>query len=335
MKRNLTFTQKVGGFLAWAILFFMFFMVGAVVLYPALEVIFGDHPPRTDLLIILSYYGFLGMLLLAIWLQHRRTKPLSKQKTQSLTLKFLGQRLSEPRRQHLLEKVPNYKCVPAELKPRLEELMHIFLDQVKFVPKGIEITEEMRDCVAAEACLLIINRSWYDYRHLKTVELWDDLVRGSVSGDATGARVRMHWKSVERSLASNKDTKSLSIHEFAHVLDLADDGHAQSIPVPANTKEAKAWETLLDNEFSDLVEAHESNHSHVIEKYGTTVKKEGRRPEFFTCATEAFFERSQRLQKECPDLYLALKEFYKIDPAGWRIKQMKYSDQKDRQGEVL
>jgi len=39
----------------------------------------------------------------------------------------------------------------------------------------------------------------------------------------------------------------------------------------------------------------------------------------FACATEAFFERSTRLKKECQSIYTALRSFYQLDPANWDI----------------
>jgi len=64
--------------------------------------------------------------------------------------------------------------------------------------------------------------------------------------------------------------------------------------------------------------AHKDGGDHVTRKYGLeTYEDEKYRSEFFPCATEAFFERSTRLQKECPGIYQALKSFYRLNPAEW------------------
>lgn len=230
-----------------------------------------------------------------------------------------GQRLPENRRKRLRERVPLYRKLPDELKPKLEAKMILFLEEVKFQGNRIrEITEEMRDLVAAEACPLIVNRSFLDYRQLKTVELWEDLVDGKWPGTAGKECVCLHWSTVEEYLSFDSDNYNITLHEFAHVLDQADDWTAQSIPVPTGTKEADLWQALLDEEFPRLAEAHASGRGHVIRKYGLTIDEDGeRRPEFFTCATEAFFERSTRLRDECPEIYNALKDFYRLDPAAW------------------
>lgn len=135
----------------------------------------------------------------------------------------------------------------------------------------------------------------------------------------TGGRecVQLNWNVVWQNREFPEDNYNVILHEFAHVLDQADDDEAQSIPVPEGTEKSKAWQALLDREFPRLVEAYESGQGHVIDKYGTTVRDD-RRPEFFTCATEAFFERSQQLRNECPEIYKALKDYYRLDPAEWR-----------------
>ena len=33
--------------------------------------------------------------------------------------------------------------------------------------------------------------------------------------------------------------------------------------------------------------------------------------------TEAFFEKPRQMQRKHPELYEALKNYYRIDPAGW------------------
>jgi len=40
--------------------------------------------------------------------------------------------------------------------------------------------------------------------------------------------------------------------------------------------------------------------------------------EFFTCATESFFEKSTELREQYPEVYKALKNFYQLDPAEWQ-----------------
>ena len=55
-----------------------------------------------------------------------------------------------------------YRSLPEKLKPKLHKLISLFLHKIDFAPlegeePPVEITEQMRVLVAAEACLLILN----------------------------------------------------------------------------------------------------------------------------------------------------------------------------------
>ncbi len=49
--------------------------------------------------------------------------------------------------------------------------------------------------------------------------------------------------------------------------------------------------------------------------------------EFFAVATECFFEKPKQLCKKHPDLYVALKQFYRQDPAAWAIDSPRGANQ--------
>ena len=187
----------------------------------------------------------------------------------------------------------------------------------------------MRLCVAAEACLLILNRGFQDYRHVECVEIWKSKPEGTDNwdGDAIAKRVRLNWHWAKVGMEDESDNYNITLHEFAHILDNADDRVAQSVPVPVLSPDRKTWEEMVDREYTRLEEAHKSGKGHVIKEYGLhTYGEEKRRAEFFPCATEAFFEQSTRLKTECPWIYAMLKTFYQLDPVSW--------DQQDGQVEV-
>ena len=65
----------------------------------------------------------------------------------------------------LQRNVKHYTRLPSDLCSKLHGLIHIFLAEIQFEAKGeAEITDQNRICVAAEACILILNRSPHDYR---------------------------------------------------------------------------------------------------------------------------------------------------------------------------
>ena len=91
----------------------------------------------------------------------------------------------------------------------------------------------MKTIVAAEACLLIVKRNLSDYRHLKVIHLWEDEIKDNknVRGSASRNEINLSWKFLKKSVRNARDGHNLILHEFAHLIDFADDGIAQSIPV--------------------------------------------------------------------------------------------------------
>ena len=204
-----------------------------------------------------------------------------------------------------------------------------FLASIPFKFKGsfeAEILNKSRVCVAAEACLLVVHRDFAGYRWLKEVEICQHLEGEGVAGRASRDQVWLEWDEVKQGLADCTDGYSVTIHEFAHVLDRADDNRAQSNPFPKDSTEFRRWEEMLGREFDRLWEAHESGKGSVLGHYALTIQQEYHgpehgnpmiRPEFFSCATEAFFERPKELQDEFPKLFDLMREFYRLDPAEW------------------
>jgi Mlc titration factor MtfA (ptsG expression regulator) len=102
------------------------------------------------------------------------------------------------------------------------------------------------------------------------------------------------------------------------LIDFADDGIAQSIPVSRRSKDFKEWQIIVDQEHEKLMQAYESGKNYSIRAYGGYESIKGDKPEIFSCGTSAFFERGARLKRESPAIYELFKLFYGIDPASWR-----------------
>ena len=237
----------------------------------------------------------------------------------------------------LMEHSALYRRIPNELKGNLHQLTNVFLSKVEFrhgLIEAGEFGEENMILVASEACVLITGRDYQDFRNLELVELRVNPIRQQTSlitkdkiylGQASPCTVWIHWESAKDESAQGNSGFNLILHEFAHVMDFADDGRAQGYLGEAGSQEARNWEVLLKEEFPKLVEAHTRGADYVIPPYAMTTGPtnitlrglEKSRPEFFTCATEVFFERPARLKRECPKVYEALKAFYNLDPVQW------------------
>ena len=232
----------------------------------------------------------------------------------------------------LMEHSPLYRRIPSELKGNLHQLTNVFLSKVEFrhgVIEAGQFGEDNMVLVAGEACVLITGRDYHDFRKLELVELRTNLLRNGLgqrfAGQASNTTVSLHWESVMDGITHGSSGYNVILHEFAHVMDFVDDGQAQGYLGKAGSQEARNWEVLLKEEFPKLVEAHTRGADYVIPPYAMTTGLtnitlrglEKSRPEFFTCATEVFFERPVRLKRECPKVYEALKAFYNLDPVQW------------------
>ncbi len=280
------------------------------------------------------------------WINEFKTSLIEEQYV-GARAKILNERLKQKsdwkldltRRKKLL-KLGLYIELPNELKQPLDQRILVFMESFKFTGVDIEVTEDMKLLVAAQACLLIVNRSMSDYRHLREIRFWKDRVRGRDDFAGYGWRegVDLSWNSVKREVEIeyhryrrhrrpySRDGYNVTLHEFAHVLDFADDGVAQSIPVSEDSEHYHKWKSMLDEEFPRLEKAHENYGESIfriwakpeIRDYAMREYSWGRRVEFLTCATEAFFERAYYLRREWPEVYALLKDFYRIDPASWQ-----------------
>ena len=157
-----------------------------------------------------------------------------------------------------------------------------------------------------------------DYLLLEYIELWSSEIPGNdgkkAAGTANDRIVQLDLRCLERTVNDGEDNYNIVLHEFAHVLDFADDKIANSIPVSKDSNDYLRWKTLLDREYPKLQAAHRRGLNPILREYAVS---DSDRAEFFTCATESFFERPVMLKKENPEIYYLLGYYYVLDPAEW------------------
>lgn len=245
------------------------------------------------------------------------------QELDRLLEKNRDKKISFKQRQIIRSNIGLYGWVPSELLDPWEERIITFLEYFPITfEKKDEATEEMKILVAAEAALLIVQRPMSDYRHLRVVHLWKDQIdgQGNALGTANRHEVNLSWQYLKMHIRKARDGHNLTLHEFAHLIDFADDGVAQSIPVAQGTLCFDEWKQVVDIEHERLMKAYESGKNYSIRAYGGYECIKGNKPELFSCGTSAFFERGARLKRESPDIYKLFQKFYGIDPASWRRK---------------
>ncbi len=229
-------------------------------------------------------------------------------------------------REILSANIPYTAKLTADDQTELEGLIQIFLDEKRFEGcNGQPITDEVRVTIAAQACILMLNRpSERLYRTLKSIYVYPDAFAtpqqhrdGTVTQNAnvtlgqswTKGPIVVSWRHVLAGAASAKDGHNVVFHEFAHQLD-AEDGSTNGAPRLQSGSMYAAWSSILTDEYRDLHEDLHNNHKNLLGAYASTNPAE-----FFAVATERFFERPKDLKKQSPELYEQLKDFYHQDPA--------------------
>jgi Mlc titration factor MtfA (ptsG expression regulator) len=232
--------------------------------------------------------------------------------------------------QHILtERLPVYTVLQEQERHKLEQLIHLFLDDKEFYGcAGLEVTDVMKVCIAAEACLLLLGQSGAIYPKLQAILVYPTgflakrdlhqedgtVVAGEhhLLGESWGnGRVILSWDDVEQGARDFTDGHNVVLHEFAHQLDSAS-GSANGAP-PLRSNSYQTWAKVFSDNFEDLQTRVLNGRPTVMDGYGATNPAE-----FFAVATETFFEKPDQLLKKRPELFQELQQYYRLDPRDWR-----------------
>lgn len=181
----------------------------------------------------------------------------------------------------------------------------------------IEITDEIKYTIFGLAGLLILGDEHPDYfPSLNSVIVYPKMYISDQRGQNKSVNlgeswnfgvVVLSWCDVISGAQNFSDGHNVALHEFAHQLD-QQTGQADGIPANLNT-DYYTWKNIFDREYNNLIEEMKNAEYDSIDFYGTTNKAE-----FFAVSTETFFEKSQLMKSEHPELYNLLVRYYKIDP---------------------
>ncbi len=232
----------------------------------------------------------------------------------------------------LRRRVPAYRRLPVDLQQRLRGLIQIFLADKAFIGcQGQAIDDEVRVTIAAQACLLQLNRRSDRvplYPGLHQVLVYPgafavDRVRTHADGVVQDTRqallgeswsqgqVILSWADSLAGAAIPDDGRNVVIHEFAHQLD-QETGHANGAPPLPNRRRHARWASVMNREFAALRERTALGLPSLLDAYGASDPAE-----FFAVACEVFFERPTELAAEHPALYRELSGYFRVHPAQW------------------
>jgi Mlc titration factor MtfA (ptsG expression regulator) len=240
------------------------------------------------------------------------------------------------------QRVPQVARLPTDLQLQLKRHMQVFLAEKRFVGcAGLVITDEVRVSIAAQACLLLLNRRTDYFARLREILVYPgSFVVDSVRGDASGVlhqrrearageswtqgQVVLSWDDALDGAVRPDDGRNLVIHEFAHQLD-QEKGHANGAPWISGAVGRIRWARVLGEAFEraqgeartaaaerESMGAAEPLAAPLIDPYGLTDPAE-----FFAVVSEVFFERPRALADQYPRLYQAFRSLYRVDPQAW------------------
>ncbi len=205
---------------------------------------------------------------------------------------------------------------------KLKDLVLVFLAEKQFSgAHGIEVSDEMRVAIGAQACLLVLELGldWYsgwtgivvypgDFRVRRTemdeagvVHEWHDELAGEAM---PGGPVVISWDA-----AAHDPYMNVVIHEFAHKLDMMS-GEADGLPPLHAGMNRKAWTDAFREAYEGFSDAVERRKDTWLDPYAAEHPSE-----FFAVISEAFFESPKETRRRYPLVYEQLKLFYRQDPA--------------------
>lgn len=230
----------------------------------------------------------------------------------------------------LKQRMPYFRALPTDLQLQLKKHIQVFITEKKFVGcDGITVTDDMRVTIAAQACLLLLNRPDYYYPKLEQILIYPSafIVHGAspdaagvvseqrrvLSGESWGqGKVVLSWQDALQGAAKPHDGRNVVIHEFAHQLD-QEKGMATGAPLLSRSSDYQQWSTVMQQAFGQLQQQTAQGISGLLDGYGATNPAE-----FFAVISEVFFEQPEQLQAQYPALYQQLSQFYRLNPLSWR-----------------
>lgn len=226
-----------------------------------------------------------------------------------------------------LKRFPFLPRTAADGEPELRRLTSLFLDRKEFSgARGLVVTDDIAVAIAAQACLPILHLGLQAYdgfvgivvhpgqamvRRESTdedgvVHEYDEVLAGEAM---EGGPVMLSWRDVRAAGASASIGYNVVVHEFAHVLDMAQ-SLADGVPVlPASISRAE-WERTLSAEYAAFCTRVNAEEPTVLDPYGAESASE-----FFAVASEAFFVSPDAMRGEHPNLFALLARFYRQDPS--------------------
>lgn len=222
--------------------------------------------------------------------------------------------MSEADTTFLSQKVSFYRDLGEHDRTKFEQRCLAFIDTTEFVGHELTVSREDTLLVAASSVILAWGFTRWQYVKVDTVYLvprsfneasefdqHDSNITGLVGTHHLQGKMILCQPALHQGFSTDNDKRNVAIHEFAHLIDMAD-GDIDGLPRQLSDHAfAMPWFSLIQEKIQSI----DSGKSD-IRDYGAT-----NNAEFFSVVTEYFFERPALLKRKHPNLYKALQSFYK------------------------
>lgn len=234
-----------------------------------------------------------------------------------------------PAQHAILRRLPLYRRLPPDLQRQLRGHLQVFLHEKRFTGcAGLQVTELMRVSIAAQACVLLLNRpaGYFPFLreilvypaafvverlHVDPLGVHTDLTRALAGQSSSQGQVVLSWDDAAHGAAIPDDGRNVVIHEFAHQLD-QEYGSANGAPLLASREHYARWSEVMSEAFARLRARLARGLPTLLDPYAAQDPAE-----FFAVACEVFFERPAALASDEPALYEQLRSYFNVDPLAW------------------
>lgn len=226
--------------------------------------------------------------------------------------------MTHEQRAFLQSTVNFYQSLSEDDKRRFEHRCMAFINVTEFVGHNLEVSEYDEILVAASSVILAWGFDKWHFVKVDSIYLvpgsfnessefrrGDSNISGLVGTHHLSGKMILSQPALHQGFTNDMDKHNVAIHEFAHLIDMAD-GDIDGLPRQLSDHSyALPWLDLVAKKIQQI-----NNKKSDIRNYGAT-----NNAEFFSVATEYFFERPKMLKRKHPELYAALEDFYQQNRA--------------------
>ncbi len=216
----------------------------------------------------------------------------------------------------LNKNISYYTSLSVEEKKRFEYQVQEFILNYEIIGVKTKIDIVDKLLVASSAVIPIFGFDNWKYSNLNQILIYptmfnekfeidgdDRRILGMVGNGYMEGTMILSKEALWHGFKNESDKKNTAIHEFVHLIDKTG-GTIDGIPSTLMQKQyAIPWIEMVNQKLEEIY-----NDESDINPYGGT-----NRAEFFSVASEYFFERPKLLKRKHPDLYNSLEKVFNQD----------------------